>query len=204
MTTIDPDLYYVPARTGRSHHLDKGSKFIAVAEFAQKIADADELLKQEIRRYHDASHHCFAWLIDGSEKSSDAGEPPGTAGRPMLEAIHGSGVEQVVVVATRYFGGTKLGTGGLVRAYGDAARTAIADAGRKACYRTRTVSVSFDHNDTSPVHHAASRYGARQVGAAYGDRVAVQFELRASRIEDFCAAITEATHGRAKTSVASL
>ena len=143
-------------------------------------------------------------LRDGFEKSSDAGEPSGTAGRPILDAIRGSGVEQVVIVVTRYFGGTKLGTGGLVRAYGNAARAALNDAGRKACYRTRTVSISFEHDDTSPVHHAASRYDARQVGAAYGDRVAVRFELRASRVKDFCAAIVEATHGRAKADVASV
>lgn len=184
--------------------MDKGSKFIAVAAPAQSVVEADETLKQETRHYHDASHHCFAWVIEGAERASDAGEPSGTAGRSILEAIHNTGVEQVVVVVTRYFGGTKLGTGGLVRAYGDAARAALALAGRKECYRTHTVSVSFAHNDTSPVHHAASRFEARQVGAAYGDRVAVRFQLKASRAKDFCAAIVEATHGRAKADVTSL
>lgn len=184
--------------------MDKGSKFIAVAAPAQSPAEAEEVLRQETRHYHDATHHCLAWLIDGAEKASDAGEPSGSAGRPILDAIRGADTEQVVVVVTRYFGGTKLGTGGLVRAYGDAARAALADAGRKACYRTRTVSVSFEHNDTSPVHHAASRFEAHQVGAAYGERVAIRFELKASRVSDFCAAIVEATHGRARADATSI
>jgi len=92
----------------------------------------------------------------------------------------------------------KLGSGGLKRAYAEAARGALAAAGQKEQYRTRTVVVSFEHADTSPVHHVAGRVGARPLGSAYGDRVALQFELRASRVDEFKTAITEATHGRAQ------
>jgi len=200
----DADRYIVPAREGRHHFTDKGSKFIAVAAPAEHVDEAEALLEAEQRHYHDATHHCYAWVVEDEEKSADAGEPSGTAGRPILDAIKGSGLQNVAVVVTRYFGGTKLGTGGLVRAYGQAAREALAAAGAVEKFRTAVVNVSFDHADTSPVHHTASRFDARQVGAAYGERVAMRFELRASRAEDFRAAIREATHGRAETDVASI
>ena len=194
----DPDRYLVPARDGRCQHSERRSRFIAVATHTSTEEDAQALLQRERRAYHDAAHHCFAWHIGDSERTHDDGEPAGTAGRPILDGIHGAGLHEVTVVVTRYFGGVKLGTGGLARAYGDAARAALAEAGVQERFRTGRVIVSFEHGDTSAVHHVAGRHGARQTGAAYGDRVALQFELNASRVAAFRTAVIEATHGRAE------
>jgi uncharacterized YigZ family protein len=196
--THDPDLYLVPARAAEFQFTEKRSRFLAAAAHTTSQAKAEELLHQERKRHHDASHHCYAWAIGPDERQHDAGEPAGTAGRPILEAIRSAGLSDVTVVVSRYFGGVKLGSGGLKRAYAEAARGALAAAGQKEQYRTRTVVVSFEHADTSPVHHVAGRVGARPLGSAYGDRVALQFELRASRVDEFKTAITEATHGRAQ------
>ena len=199
--TSDPDRYAVPARVGRDTHTESGSKFIALAAPARTRADAEQILDGERRRYHDATHHCYAWSVTDDERSADAGEPSGTAGAPILEAIRAAALQEVAVVVTRYFGGTKLGTGGLRRAYGAAARAALQAAGKSERQRTREVLVSFAHPDTAAVHHVASRFDARQVGAAYAEQVALRFELAASRAEEFCRALTEGTHGRAKAHV---
>lgn len=194
----DLDLYFVPSQTGRHHHTDKGSKFIALAARAQTVAKAEEILDGERRHYHDATHHCFAWNVAGEKKQSDDGEPSGTAGAPIARALGAAKLEEAVVVVTRYFGGTRLGTGGLIRAYGEAAQAALELAGREERYRHTEVLVSFDFADTSAVHHAASLFGARQIGAAYGLQAALRFELRKSRAEAFALAVIEGTHGRAK------
>ena len=194
----DPDRYLVPAQEGRFQHTEQRSRFLAVARHVTDRDLADSAIAAERRSYHDAAHHCFAWRIGGQERSADAGEPSGTAGLPILEQIHASGLEDVVVVVSRYFGGVKLGTGGLRRAYGNAARGAIEAAGSSERFHTRRLTVSFDHDDTSAVHHVASRLEAHQVAAAYGDRAALQFDVRASRAQLMRTGILEATHGRAE------
>lgn len=200
----DPDLYFVPARTGRHQHTEKGSKFIALAALAETAAQAEEILDGERRHNHDATHHCFAWNIDRDQKQSDDGEPSGTAGTPIARALGAAGLDRAIVVVTRYFGGTKLGTGGLSRAYAEAAKGALGLAGREERYRHTDLLVSFDHADTSAVHHAASLFGARQVGAAYGEHAALRFELRTSRVDAFTVAVIEGTHGRARVHVSSV
>jgi uncharacterized YigZ family protein len=202
--SADPDLYFVPAREHRHQHTEKGSKFIAVAAPAESVGRAEEILAGERRHYHDATHHCHAWRSEGQRHHSDDGEPAGTAGVPIARALDAAELEDAVVVVTRYFGGTKLGTGGLARAYGDAARAALAGAGREARYRTATVVVAFAHADTSAVHHAAGRFGARQIGAAYGEQAALRFELHRSKTGAFIEAVIEGTHGRARANVSSV
>jgi uncharacterized YigZ family protein len=202
--TVDPDLYFVPARESRHQHTEKGSKFIALASPADSVERAEAILASERRHYHDATHHCYAWNIAGDRHQNDDGEPSGTAGAPIARAIEAAEVESAVVIVTRYFGGTKLGTGGLARAYGEAARAALEGAGREERYHMATVIVAFAHADTSAVHHAAGRFGARQVGAAYGEEAALRFELHLSRTQAFIEALIESTHGRAKAHVSSV
>lgn len=123
MPPTEPDARYpVPARTTRVEDEVKRSRFITTAAHAP-TAEAARAFIQSVRdEFPDATHHCWAYVIGapGSTRAtgaSDAGEPPGTAGRPMLAALLGAGVGEVAAVVTRYFGGVKLGRGGLVRAY---------------------------------------------------------------------------------------
>ena len=105
----------------------KGSRFLAVVEAAPEPAAARQVLEELRRLYPDATHHCWAWRLGHppSERSSDAGEPSGTAGRPMLDALRGADLTDVAAVVARWFGGTKLGRGGLARAYAGAVRLAL-------------------------------------------------------------------------------
>lgn len=109
--------------------VEKKSKFIANLYHVENVQEAEEKIKEIRKKYHDARHHCVAYrILENSkliEKSSDDGEPSGTAGAPMLNLLQKHNLNNVLIVVTRYFGGILLGTGGLVRAYTDAAQSAI-------------------------------------------------------------------------------
>lgn len=114
----------------RAEIREKGSRFLAVLERVEDEAAAKQLLEAVAVRYRDATHHCWAWRLGmpPRERRSDAGEPAGTAGPPILQALRGVGISDVLAVVVRWFGGTKLGRGGLVRAYGGAVRAALEGA----------------------------------------------------------------------------
>lgn len=121
--------YITVAGEGKTNLIVQRSRFICQANWAPTEAVAVDFIEKIKRTYHDATHHCYAYLIaTHQQKSSDDGEPAGTAGRPILETIHHHQLQQTVIVITRYFGGIKLGTGGLVRAYSEAAQQAIQSA----------------------------------------------------------------------------
>lgn len=112
--------------------VEKKSRFIANLFFVESSNEAEEKIKEIKKKYHDAKHNCFAYIIfennQMQKKFSDDGEPSGTAGAPMLEILEKTNLYNVVVIVTRYFGGVLLGTGGLVRAYSDALKKAISNA----------------------------------------------------------------------------
>ena len=104
----------------------KGSRFVGLANHAVSIKEATAFLESVRSKHPRATHHTFAWIIDDdTTRMSDDGEPKGTAGRPIFDRIKGQGLSQTIIVVVRYYGGTKLGTGGLVRAYGGAASAAL-------------------------------------------------------------------------------
>lgn len=163
-----------------------GSKFLAALAPAQSASDAESVLQQRSRRYPDASHHCWAYRIgrpsDLTERSSDAGEPSGTAGRPILDALRGAHLENVVCVVSRYFGGTKLGTGGLVRAYADATNTVIAEAATMEQTIVRVVNLDFDHERTGIVYRALEEFGIHFQQSRYDDRVHGTIDVPSSHV----------------------
>lgn len=120
----------IPAGPGLGEHEDRGSRFLTYVFHAP----AEEVFMQrleELRAEHPkACHHCWAWRIGNAYRFSDDGEPGGSAGRPMLQVLEGSGVDDIGAICVRYFGGTKLGTGGLARAYTAATARGVDDAGR--------------------------------------------------------------------------
>ncbi|MFQ5748645.1 MAG: IMPACT family protein [Planctomycetota bacterium] len=122
---------FVPARKGEGFHEDRGSRFLA---FAFEVEDEGSFQKElaALRALHPkARHHCWAWRLGEAHRFQDDGEPGGTAGRPIFQAIQASGLDRIGIVVVRYFGGVKLGTGGLARAYGTAATRALEAAGRR-------------------------------------------------------------------------
>lgn len=137
----------------------KGSRFLATLGPARTEDEAKALLAEVRAEMPDATHHVFAWRIDPSTtRADDDGEPSGTGGKPLLARLEGHDLEQVAVVVTRYYGGTKLGTGGLVRAYGGAASAAI-DAAEvvEEVVRTR-VSLRCSHSLVGPLQGVAARH----------------------------------------------
>ena len=126
-----PQGYRTIKKPGNSEVVEKKSRFIGVAAHVSSEDEAAEFVRKIKKEYYDARHSCWAYVIgDKSEsmRASEDGEPQGTAGRPILDVITGKGLTYTIVVVTRYFGGTLLGTGGLVRAYSKAADEAVQNA----------------------------------------------------------------------------
>ncbi|MFL6202384.1 MAG: IMPACT family protein [Thermoanaerobaculia bacterium] len=140
---MSPGSYPAPAGESRGELREKGSRFLAWIGPAADEETAKAALDRLARQYSDASHHCWAWRLGSPprERSSDAGEPSGTAGVPILQVVRGAGLSDVLAVVVRWFGGTKLGKGGLARAYAGAAREAL--AGLPVAQRVPTVRVSL-------------------------------------------------------------
>jgi len=143
-----PD-YPVPLQETRRENTVVNSRFIATLSPVFSVEEARQFIARMRAEFTDASHNVPAYLIGHGDSviahCSDAGEPSGTAGRPMLEVLRGSGLGDVAVVVTRYFGGTLLGTGGLVRAYSDAVRQVVQAAPRGRKVTTYTVMAGFSY-----------------------------------------------------------
>jgi len=192
------DEFTTVARPGHAETRVLASRFLADAVPAETKQEADAFLEGIRRKMYDATHHCFAYRFgaDGQEsRASDAGEPGGTAGKPILTSIDREGLTNVLVVVTRYFGGTKLGTGGLVRAYGETATLALQEAGRKTHLITLPVLLCVEHRQVSQIMHTASRCGARIAETRYDDVVHFRLEIRRSRLESFREELVQATSG---------
>jgi uncharacterized YigZ family protein len=183
---------------------EKASLFRAIAFPVTSREEAEGRLSEIRKQYHDATHHCFGYRIfekDLIERSSDDGEPSGTAGRPILQTIEKFKFLNVCVVVIRWFGGTKLGTGGLVRAYGDAAYDALRQAVSRPCEVVFPVEVQFSHDLTSGVMHTIARYGAKIHSQRYEENVIVSVLLKNNDIPLFVSSLVEATRGKAHVMV---
>jgi uncharacterized YigZ family protein len=149
---------------------EKASTFLAWAAPASSEDEARAVLAERERLHWDATHNCSAWVVRGGvRRANDAGEPSGSAGAPILTAIEGAGLTDCVVVVTRWYGGTKLGVGGLVRAYGDAAAQALAAAPRRTGTEAVRLRVRYPYAHTAAVMRALERAGAQQVEHGYAD-----------------------------------
>jgi uncharacterized YigZ family protein len=186
---------------------EKGSKFIAEA-FG--VADDESLcgrLEATRRRYHDATHHCHAVRLGPPERTleraDDDGEPSGTAGLPLLAALRGSRLLDSGVIVTRYFGGVKLGTGGLARAYAAAAAEAIASAPRRDVRLDRIIRVTCSYDDVGAIEAMLSRESSvvTSVRREFGSAAVFHIEARRSSSTRLAAEFTEATGGRGDVSL---
>lgn len=125
----------------------------------------------------EATHNCWAWRIGADYRSSDDGEPAGTAGRPILAAIDGQGIDRVVVVVTRWFGGTKLGAGGLARAYGGAAAECLRRAQRVPLVAMAELALHAPFDDLGSIHAALAASGAEKLDESF-DAAGARMRLR--------------------------
>lgn len=174
----------------------KGSRFIADIAPAEGESAAMEFVEAVRQREPSATHHCFAYRLGaGLERSSDDGEPRDTGGPPIMRRIAGAELFDVVAVVTRYYGGTKLGRGGLIRAYGAAAAAAIDGADVVVRPVIQVVSLEHSYEMSGPVDSVVVKFGADVVSARYGEAVTLGVAVPAERIGEFIDALTEATAG---------
>lgn len=158
---------------------------------------------ERIRKTHwDATHHVPAWILDnGIQKFSDDGEPGGTAGLPVLESLRHGDMQNCMVVVVRYFGGVKLGTGGLVRAYGQSAREALAASERYNVEEFQQVRVVMEYTQLGRVQAYLSEAETLGIETAFTDNVALTFFVQVDRTEKVREALTDLTRGNAEFSI---
>ncbi len=194
------DHYKTIRATASAKLVRKGSRFLALAFPVASPAEAEEVLEEIKRHYHDATHHCYAYRLITKDtviaRTDDASEPAGSAGRPILQALEAQDLLNTLVVVVRYFGGTKLGIGGLIRAYGDAAREALAQAEIITRIRKERLHLCYPPELTGEVLRVVNQYPAEIEGQAYSESVTLTVLLPTSQAEEFRRAVREATSGR--------
>ena len=192
-TTIARAFHHEPAKV-------KGSRFLADLTPVVDEAGAQAALEAARAATPDASHHCYAWILDPAGRETrafDDGEPGGSAGLPILRQLEGHGISGVICVVARYFGGTKLGVGGLMRAYGGAAGEAIDRAELVSVRIQRKAVIEYPYEVSGPVEGLLAAVEARTVASEYGAAVHLEVVLPLDRFLEFQVELTERTAGRA-------
>ena len=189
--------YLTPAGEGSSEYVEKKSRFLGRLFPVSSEEEAKARLEAVKKERYDARHHCWCYILRGGQKRySDDGEPQGTAGQPMLNMLEREGVEDVFCVVTRYFGGTLLGTGGLVRAYSTAAKEALCDAGVNEMRQWASLRVQTPYNLYDRVRLEAEKLGAVFENTDYGAEITLSLLLPEETLEGFAAALRELSAGR--------
>jgi uncharacterized YigZ family protein len=189
----------VPAGEARIEHRAGNSRFIATVGPAFSVDEARAFITRIRTEFADATHNVPAYIIGHGQATvahcHDDGEPAGTAGRPMLAVLQGSGLGDVVAVVTRYFGGTKLGTGGLVRAYGDAVKAALAALPHAEKVSTVTAMAELPYTLLERARLLVDSHGGLVVIEEFAAGVTLVARFRSERFPAFAAALRELSHG---------
>ncbi|HEY6172733.1 MAG TPA: YigZ family protein [Candidatus Kapabacteria bacterium] len=197
---MSQDFYLTISKPFRATELKVvGSRFIADLYPVSTKEEIESYLDRIRKEFYDASHHCYAFRLGANAeqvRAADDGEPSGTAGKPILMVIEGAKLTNVLCVVTRYFGGTKLGTGGLARAYADAAKLAVEDAQIKTVYHMKELRLTYSFDDMSGVERMIAKYGAEKLESVYSDTVEMRISIRQSLVEEFKKELVESLLGR--------
>ena len=185
---------------GTGEIVEKKSRFIAEVFPVGSEDEVSAHIEKIKKEYWDARHHCWAYVIGqdpGTERMSDDGEPAGTAGKPILEVIRGRGLTDVLIVVTRYFGGTLLGTGGLVRAYTQAALEGLVHAGILRKVPGVRLKIGTDYTGLGKIQYLLAQREISILDTVYTDRVEILAATAADMAESLKKEITEGTSGQA-------
>ncbi len=194
----EEDKYYSIKAKNRSEIKIKGSKFICTALPSDKIENTNSYLKELKHEFFDATHNCFAYKLGNSDdnfRSSDDGEPSGSAGKPILFTITKYNLTNILVVVTRYFGGTKLGVGGLVRAYSESAEKTLNNCEIVTLYKTANFTIQSNYNDAPLIKRLIANYAINHQDE-YTEFVKIKIAVPASKQMEFSKFIFENTEGR--------
>ncbi len=195
-----PEEFKLAYRGGTGEIIEKKSRFIADVLPVSSEEEAQEFIADIKKKYWDARHHCFAYVIgDRHElaRFSDDGEPGGTAGKPMLDVLLGEDIHNVVVVVTRYFGGTLLGTGGLVRAYSGAAKEGLAHAQIISRIQGTKLSIDTEYGDLGKIQYILGERKITILDSMYTDKVQLICVIPVEVLAKVQEEITEGTGARA-------
>ncbi|MFB6229818.1 MAG: YigZ family protein [Salinibacter sp.] len=193
------DTYRTLATSARAERTVDGSRFLVDAKPAGSRAAVQAQIETIREREPSATHHCSAYRLgqDGDDfRYDDDGEPSGTAGQPILRQIDARELTNTLVVVTRYFGGTELGTGGLARAYGDAAAMALDRASIVERVVRIPVRLRFDYDDTSPAQRVLQQFDTEVQDSEYTDVTTLTVGVRQSEVDAFVDAFTNALSDR--------
>ena len=186
---------------GEGEIVEKKSRFIATIRPVKSEEEAASFIKEMKKKYYDARHNCSAYILGGEkriERSSDDGEPGGTAGRPMLEVLQGEGLSDVCVVVTRYFGGVLLGTGGLVRAYQGAVKEGLKSCTFAVSRRGFLLTMSVSYGELGKAEHYLREHPDLVLNAQdYLEKVVFRIFVPTEHREATEADFTEMTQGKA-------
>ena len=194
---MSEEIFRTVARDSEEVLEEKRSEFIAAVRRVATEEEAMEFVRARRKMHPDARHTVFAYLLrKGTARYSDDSEPQGTAGLPTLEAIRRAGVEDVVVVTTRYFGGILLGAGGLTRAYAGAAHLALTAAGVAEFVPFTDFLIDCAYSDHPKIENELARMGVSDTEATFSDRVQLRVGVPTEQGEALCRRMVELTAGR--------
>lgn len=192
--------YYITSEKGHSEVVEKKSRFIAHIIPIQSEDEALEVIESLKKEYWDARHNCYAFVVGPNnevQRFSDDGEPQGTAGKPILEVLLNKNVHNTLILVTRYFGGTLLGTGGLIRAYGQAALEGLKDAEIQEVFDGVTFEVYVDYESIGKIKYNMVQFGVGDVEEEYGEEVTLKIQMKKADFEKFKTSVIDATSGKA-------
>lgn len=188
--------YLIPAKEGTSEYIEKKSRFLGLIVPVTSEAEARAQLDSVKKREYDARHNCWAYILhSGQKRYSDDGEPQGTAGQPILNVLEREGVQDVLCVVTRYFGGILLGTGGLCRAYTKAAKDALDDAGISELRPWSVLRLDCPYALFERVKLELEKRGGMVISSEYGAQIALTAALPEPGEAVFAKALQELSAG---------
>jgi len=196
---LENDAYYTLKASISGEIKIKGSRFIGHAGPIHEQEEAVSFLNRLIKQYHDATHHCYAYRLRTGNESvfrySDAGEPSGTAGKSILNVIDGRSLCDLVCVVVRYFGGVKLGTGGLARAYAECAKMTLEKGIVETCFHTEVFRLKFEYDYTGVVMRIVTRFRGQILESNYGSQTELTVQIHKSEAPDFRKCLLDETSG---------
>ena len=195
-----PEEFKIAYRGGEGEIVEKKSRFIATVQPVHSEEEAQEFIVGIKKKYWDARHNCFAYVIGERHelaRFSDDGEPGGTAGKPMLDVLMGEDIHNVAVVVTRYFGGTLLGTGGLVRAYSGATKEGLAHSQIISRIQGMKLSIDTEYGDLGKIQYILGERKITILDSVYTDKVQLTCVIPVGELTKVQKEITEGTGARA-------
>ena len=193
--------YKTVYRGNEAEIIEKKSRFIATVKPVETEDEAIEFIESLKKKYWNATHNCSAYVIGERfqvQRCSDDGEPSGTAGKPMLDVLLGEEIHDVAVVVTRYFGGTLLGTGGLVRAYSSATKAGLEASTVITKMHGQKMTIGTDYTGLGKIQYILGQRGIQILDSIYTDNVTLEVLLPEEQIKGVMEEITEGTNGQAK------